>query len=259
MVPELAMLCPAYSCDFCNAALCAQRRDVAQSGSTVERPMKRLKILCLHGYHGSAATLRNQMADLVRGMDRLAEWVYVDAPSLAVGDFGWWHATADTRVVAARDAGVGPGSKHYQGWARTREALVGVFKTEGPFDGVFGFSQGAALTSLLVGLRASPGLRTSDKPLRFDFAIMVGGFPVADPELAKLYGGAPCYQLPSLHLVGRSDGIVPIEASKVLASKFAQPLIVEHDGGHVVAATSQVCQRVSGFLGAMTQRASAGV
>src|SRR5678815_3082778 len=95
------------------------------------------------------------------------------------------------------------------------------------FDGVFGFSQGAALTGLLVGLRAPPGTATADHPLRFDFAIMIGGFPSNDPDLAKLYAQRDSYALPSLHVFGRADRIVPSDDSRALAARFASPVLVE--------------------------------
>jgi predicted esterase len=107
--------------------------------------MQKLRILCLHGYHGSADVLRGQMTTLTDGMDPLAEFVQVNAPSLASGDFGWWHAVRDEKSTNNEDPGVGPGAARYEGWALTCRWVVSVFKREGPFDGVFGFSQGAAL------------------------------------------------------------------------------------------------------------------
>ena len=86
--------------------------------------MREVRLLCLHGYHGSADTLRMQMRPLIQGLDVPVEFIYVDAPSLAVGDFGWWHL-------------------NFQGWERTREWVVDLFQREPRFDGVFGFSQGA--------------------------------------------------------------------------------------------------------------------
>ena len=59
-------------------------------------------MLCLHGYHGSAAILRRQMAPLADGLPSNVELVYVDAPSLSTGDFGWWH-------------------EGFRGWERTRD------------------------------------------------------------------------------------------------------------------------------------------
>src|SRR5260221_3974653 len=54
-------------------------------------PMRDLRILCLHGCHGSAMILRRQMEPLAAALPASVEFVYVNAPSLATGDFGWWH------------------------------------------------------------------------------------------------------------------------------------------------------------------------
>jgi hypothetical protein len=116
---------------------------------------RRLRILCLHGYHGSGAVLRRQMATWPSELATVADFVYADAPSLADGDFGWWHAVDSEQDPAGDDPGVGDRHRHYKGWARTRDAIVSAFEKQGPFDGVLGFSQGAALAALLVGLRAA--------------------------------------------------------------------------------------------------------
>ncbi len=217
-------------------------------------PMKKLRILSLHGYHGSADILRGQMASLVAGMDSLAEFVYVDAPSLAAGDFGWWHAVANVNAPDAEDPGVGPGAKYYKGWQRTRDWAAAYFAEQGPFDGVFGFSQGAALTGLLTGLRAPDGKPTAAKPLAFDFAVMTGGFPSIDSNLAKLYEDKAGYALPSAHIIGSSDYIVRPADSRSLASRFQDPVLLTHSGGHVVAATSEVRQGFRAFLEEMLRK-----
>lgn len=209
---------------------------------------RRLRILCLHGYHGSAGALRSQMGSLVAELEPLAELVFVDAPSLAAGSFGWWHAVTDERAPASDDPGIHGPRRHYQGWTRTRDAIVARFATEGPFDGVFGFSQGAALTGLLVGLRAASGPATAERPLRFDFAMMVGGFPSSDPELARLYARSDSYSLPSLHVLGRTDGVVPGDDSRALAARFASPVLVEHAGGHVIPSEARARAAIRAFL-----------
>src|SRR5262245_20185651 len=77
---------------------------------------RRLRILCLHGYHGSGAILRRQMATWPDELASLADFVYVDAPSLADGDFGWWHAVDSEQDPASDDPGVGDRHRHYKGW-----------------------------------------------------------------------------------------------------------------------------------------------
>jgi predicted esterase len=183
----------------------------------------KLRVLCLHGYHGSARILQEQMAPLSRNLDHLAEFVYVDAPSRAEGDFGWWHAVGyPTR---------------YEGWARTRDWIRGFVDTNGPFDGVFGFSQGAALTGLLVG---------SGIPLRF--AIMAGGFLADDAELLKTYDAREAYRLPSAHLIGKVDSIIEPAYSYELSARFLRPLVLEHDGGHVIPNAPSVVYGIESLL-----------
>ncbi len=221
------------------------RRGRAPKAPTTAR---RLRILCLHGYHGSGRALRSQMGGLVQELEPLAELVFVDAPSLAAGDHGWWHAVSDESAPASDDPGVDGPRRRYRGWARTREAIVARFAAEGPFDGVFGFSQGAALAGLLVGLRSAEVREDPEHPLRFDFAIMVGGFPSNDPELARLYRARESYALPSLHVLGRADGIVPMSGSRALAARFAAPVVVEHGGGHVIPSEARVRDAIRAFL-----------
>jgi len=188
-----------------------------------------MRILCLHGYHGSGRILREQMRPLVEGMPAVAEFVYVDAPSLATGDYGWWH-------------------RNFQGWQRSRDAIVSLFGRQPRFDGVFGFSQGAALTSLLVGLRAPDGQVSADRPLSFDFAVMVGGFRSDSADHADLYAADDSYTLPSLHIIGQADRIVPAHDSRILAAQFTAPTVLEHAGGHIIPGTPHIRQGFTDFL-----------
>lgn len=209
--------------------------------------LRKLRILCLHGYNGNAPTLRSQMSSLASVMSPMADLIQVDAPSRSVGDFGWWHAVDRAYPDHRGDPGV-IGQRQYRGWERSRDFIIDLFQHQGPFDGVFGFSQGAAITGLLVGLRAPNGVPTPERPLVFDFAMMVGGFPAADPELAKLYQHSDAYDLPSVHIMGRSDGIVAADTSRRLAAIFKNPTVLEHGGGHVVASTPDVRAGVQNFL-----------
>jgi predicted esterase len=206
--------------------------------------MRKLRILCLHGYHGSAKALRMQMRPVTEGLEPLADFVCVDAPSLAIGDFGWWHAVSNDGADP-KHAGVGPSTMRYEGWPETKHWLVSLFRQSAPFDGVFGFSQGAALTSLLVGLR-SPC--EAEAGISFDFAMMVGGFASNDGGHADLYRRKSEYRLPSVHIIGMSDFVVPSSHSDHLASFFKDPLILRHSGGHVVPGDPQVRSGVAAFL-----------
>ena len=171
------------------------------------QPARKLRILCLHGYHGRAELLHSQMRPLIEGTESLAEYVVLDAPALKSGDYGWWHAVVEPGSSVHGDPGVSGGPKYYKGWPRTRDWLISVFTEQGPFDGVFGFSQGAALTGLLTGLRAPDGKATEERPLVFDFAVIVSGYPSVDPDHAVRYTAKDSFAVPSLHEVGLAVGI----------------------------------------------------
>ena len=186
--------------------------------------MPDLRVLCLHGYHGTGAILRGQMARLVGSLPANIEFVYLDAPSLALGDFGWWH-------------------EGFDGWERTRDWAVDLVRAGPRFDGIFGFSQGAALAGLLTTLQESEG---APPEFRFDFAVMVGGFTSDLPQHTDLLRHR--LTTPSIHVIGRTDVIVPRRDSLRLADRFADPLVLEHPGGHIVPGHDAVAGPIAGFL-----------
>jgi hypothetical protein len=196
--------------------------------------MPDLRVLCLHGYHGTGAILRRQLAPLARSLPADIEFVYIDAPSLALGGFGWWH-------------------EGFTGWERSRDWIVERLSAGPRIDGLFGFSQGGALTGLLAALRESP--RAPDG-LDFRFAIMAGGFTSFLPQHAGLFRRA--LTIPSVHVMGRSDGIVPRSDSLELAGRFADPLVLEHGGGHVIPADRAVAEPIARFLARFASSARTG-
>jgi pimeloyl-ACP methyl ester carboxylesterase len=214
--------------------------------------MRALRLVCLHGFRSNGAALRAQLRGLVAGAQPELELLCPDAPALATGGSGWWNAVplepTALSDAAPSDPALATRAKHYQGWEQTRAWLVAFFGEHGPIDGVLGFSQGAALTGLLVGLRSPSGIPTLAQPLAFDFAILIGGFVSNDPAHAALYAAAESYALPTLHVIGRADGIVTSEASLSLAARFANPQLAMHDGGHVIASTEAVRAVLTAFL-----------
>jgi hypothetical protein len=58
------------------------------------------------------------MAALASSLPADIEFVYIDAPSLAAGDFGWWH-------------------EGFTGWERTRDWITGQLSAGPRIDGLF--------------------------------------------------------------------------------------------------------------------------
>jgi pimeloyl-ACP methyl ester carboxylesterase len=163
------------------------------------------------------------MAGLVSALPEPLVLAFLDAPSLRRGDFGWWH----------------PG---FVGWERSREAVLSELRSK-PFDGVFGFSQGAAMAGLIAAVQ-----HAEEASRLFNFAIMVGGFTSQLPEHARLFETR--IDLPSLHIIGRSDAIIPPRESAALTARFADPVVLEHQGGHVVPSSREVADAVARFIDA---------
>ena len=137
-------------------------------------------------------------------------------------------------------------SSSYDGLEESLELIRQTCQSQGPFDGVLGFSQGATLAALLC--------LTTDL---FQFAVLFAGYVPRDSTvLAALDAGAPC-TLPSFHCFGATDASVPPDVARALASRFADPVIHEHEGGHVVPGNAPLRSALKAFLVARRDAAAA--
>ncbi|XP_063148685.1 esterase OVCA2 [Candoia aspera] len=185
-----------------------------------------LRVLCLHGYGQNAELFRARTGALRKAVRGRAELLYLDAPHRAgpeeggdggAGPRGWWLGAAPEPEPALRTVA---------------QALA----ERGPVDGLLGFSQGAALAGMLCALR-----QRGDARFPFRFAVLVAGF--RGPEV-----GAGPLLLPSLHVFGEADRVVPAAESRALAARFAEPALLAHAGGHFVPAGAAQRAAYLGFL-----------
>jgi predicted esterase len=138
-----------------------------------------------------------------------------------------------------------------EGWDTSWEYLQKVFQDLDPFDGVLGFSQGAAVAAALCQLRqTSP----SDASVQFKFAVLCSGYPPPLPFFEKgmaFEAGIPC---PSLHIYGGQDRQIHDHTSAQLSYLFQseERTIVKHACGHIIptqpAYIEQYVQFFSRFL-----------
>ncbi|XP_058019890.1 esterase OVCA2 [Ahaetulla prasina] len=194
-----------------------------------------LRLLCLHGYGQNAERFRARTGALRKALRGRARLLYLDAPHRLPaeeqpgpegggggGPRGWWpEAAARPEPEAAL------------------RAVAAALAELGPVDGLLGFSQGAALAGLLCALR-----ERGDGRFPFGFVLLVAGFPVA--EAAGAAAGA--LRVPSLHVFGRDDRVIPAAESRALAERFARPALLAHDGGHFVPAAAAQRAAYLGFL-----------
>ncbi|GLC50616.1 hypothetical protein PLESTB_000399800 [Pleodorina starrii] len=115
-------------------------------------------------------------------------------------------------------------TRQTEGWRESLAALRAALRRWGPFDGVFGFSQGASVAAVLCALQQQQQQRlkqqlTQPQPPQqqqqpdpdgcdfgFRFAILASGFPSPLPEHRQLLAEVGPLALPSLHVYGSGGG-----------------------------------------------------
>lgn len=122
--------------------------------------------------------------------------------------------------------------------------LKTIFSQMGPFDGVLGFSQGAAMAALLCAQQEI------DNSIQcFRFAILCSGFSLISTK--SIWGSLNC---PSLHIFGNGQGKkdrqIARQASMDLLSLFdkGSAVVIEHESGHIIPTQSPYIDRVKDFL-----------
>ncbi|KAJ7465784.1 FSH1-domain-containing protein [Mycena galericulata] len=201
------------------------------------------RILALHGHSQSAPSFKYKLRAIQDACKGSIEFVFVDAPhTLAPVDFSgappsdsstmdingyparaWWRFLYDMRDV----------STVIESFNHIRTVL----ETQGPFQGIFGFSQGAAFAAMILAFMESSdldqNLLRNVKHPAFEFAVMVSGFvaPTQDFPLP------PQIRTPSLHIMGLNDIMVAPEISAKLADRFETAQVEIHQGGHFIPRT----------------------
>ncbi|XP_077978432.1 esterase OVCA2-like isoform X3 [Glandiceps talaboti] len=199
-----------------------------------------LKILCIHGYRQNAQSFRERTGSLRKILKKVAEFVFITAPNVvpplegasnsgdgsqADDQCGWWFSRQDDYFDASDKTDVN------KGFDKTLQLLENVFKEQGPFDGVLGFSQGATVVGFLCALKDDPG-----SCFQFDFAILVAGFHSLS-SMHDQYYSKPI-TCPTLHVYGDTDRVIPKERSLELLKYFVDPQTLNHEGGHFIPASS---------------------
>ncbi|XP_067667059.1 esterase OVCA2-like [Haliotis asinina] len=211
-----------------------------------------LRILCLHGYRQNGHTFRERTGAFRKIIKKHAELVFITSPHIvppAKGsedgeaqnsdERGWWFSQEDDTYNAQEV------SQCCKGYDESVEFVKQSLVEQGPFDGVLAFSQGACLLSLVCCLRErNPDL------FKFNFAIFVAGFKSRSIPHESFY--ETVVTIPTLHVFGDTDKVIPKEMSEALLSCYKEPVILQHPGGHFIPASSPQKQIYLQFLDKMT-------
>ncbi|KAM7374451.1 hypothetical protein PAMP_007107 [Pampus punctatissimus] len=218
--------------------------------------MAPLRVLCIHGYRQNSSSFREKTGALRKLLKKQVEFVYVNAPhsvqqvnsedkqngsaSEPGGDEdlrGWWFSDTQARSFSAQQQ-----CEESLGLDDSVAVVKEAVKVQGPFDGILGFSQGAAFVAMLCSLQE----QNLEPEFCFRFAILVAGFRSACREHQKFYN-APIH-IPSLQVFGLEDRVIPDNMSRDLLPSFQDPQVLTHPGGHFVPAASSHRQTYQDFL-----------
>ncbi|XP_017777791.1 PREDICTED: esterase AGAP003155 [Nicrophorus vespilloides] len=206
---------------------------------------EKLKVLAIHGYRQNAEVFRQKTGSFRKMVHKWVQFTYVTAPHKVIlvdelnndgeevnigqsadeEQYGWFFNRDNKTYRGIRKGGPAVG------FEESLKFIEKVVEEQGPFNGIMGFSQGACFVGLLCDLQARGML-----PYKFDFAIMASGFK-SDCLPHKKYYSEPI-SIPTLHIYGETDNIIPTEMSKSLATVFGEPLEISHPGGHYLPATA---------------------
>ena len=222
---EHTLMDPGLPCtDDCQAR---HARTDASAMAQIHRG-RTLKILCLHGGNGNASAFKHELAQLDSQLGALAEFIYAEAPRQTSATGKCWFGKAPEDADAY--------------WVDSVRHLQDVIATQGPFDGVLGYSMGASGAFHL--LAAVP----EDT---FKFAVVACGYSSAHgPEIARQLESRCPLRTPTLICMGRNDPTIPNEMSLGCLQHFAPGVaeLSKHPGGHHVPADPIHVNHLAAFL-----------
>ncbi|ORX86867.1 hypothetical protein K493DRAFT_306994 [Basidiobolus meristosporus CBS 931.73] len=194
------------------------------------------RILCLHGMGTSAEIFRIQTGAIREQLDSMCEFTFLEAPLIC------------DPAEGIRDFFVGPYRTFYSA-PPSREELMDAhsyvlqfIEEEGPFDGVMGFSQGAALAAAIL-------IRDHEHhpyPM-FKFAIFFCGTRPWNIETGDRYEamgkkastpGHGLIHIPTCHIVGRKDQWYE-ESLGLLSLCDGMTVCFDHRKGHTLPMSLQ--------------------
>ncbi|OIS95945.1 PREDICTED: esterase AGAP003155-like isoform X1 [Nicotiana attenuata] len=223
-----------------------------------ESEKKKPRILCLHGFRGSAEILKKLVLRWPESVVDKLDLVFLDAPFPAQGKsalegffdppyFEWFQSNKDFT--------------EYYNFEECLEYIEDFMSKHGPFDGVLGFSQvnlitifflfsvffpeagslppqgrskGAVLGAAIPGMQRERVALTKVQEIKFVIIISgakFGGPSFGVPQLAANVFSSPI-NCPSLHFLGETD--LQKKDGEILLESFVDPQVIHHSKGHTI-------------------------
>ncbi|KAG1711630.1 hypothetical protein DVH05_008877 [Phytophthora capsici] len=229
---------------------------------------KKIRVLCLHGFRTNKEVMQDQTRGLRAVLGDSAEFMILNGTYEARGSsdpmidsaykssapfYEWFEnqladgsplqyndaeSSAKARLLSGADKGEDHAwSLSYKGIEQSMVRIDEELRRHGPFDVVIGFSQGAALLTILTMWYLRHG-----NVRWWKLVICVGGVDVSGVNVKSLFldkaGNRILVPLPSIHLIGKTDPLYHEShrlalswTDKAELNDFKKRIYV-HDGGH---------------------------
>ncbi|OLL22378.1 Dihydrofolate reductase [Neolecta irregularis DAH-3] len=204
-----------------------------------------MRVLCLHGYHQSGPFFRKKIAGLISRFPEV-EFICISSPLKIASEY----------LMVPPKSPNGEDVKAYTWWVTEENQYIGletsfrsvfhVVETQGPFDGILGFSMGACLAGALISMFERKQLSHFRIPVHppFRFVLFFTGFLLTHrPDFYQ-----HIIQTPSLHFMGNQDYVIPNAKSEALVRNCLEPKVVRFTGGHCIPQDEKSIAMIREFL-----------
>ena len=240
----------------------------------------RAKIMCLHGFRQTSSNFALNTAAFRKRLKQTATFEFIDAPHpladpppelqhhgpLARSRLGWMVTPtqfSSDHLTVPDDADATQYQRQICGWEESLQVLEHAFNSaDPPFDGILGFSQGAAVAAVLAALES----KKPPEQRRFKFVICCSGYMSRHEEhqhilhpSSSLSSEYEAIDMPSLHLfcaddklatAAKKDYQIAEQESRALASCFnpSSTRCIVHTRGHSIPFTPDITNAVKTFI-----------
>ncbi|CDR45629.1 CYFA0S19e01134g1_1 [Cyberlindnera fabianii] len=219
--------------------------------------MSSAKLLCLHGFLQNGKVFSEKSSGLRKLLKKAnIQMDYIDGPVVLDRkdipfelDDAKWQEIVDTGINRAWFYHDNV-SKNLD-LTEAIKTVVTHIKENGPYDGIVGFSQGAAVSTIIANtIKSYPELAGIQD--YFKFSLEVSGYSFTEPkpdapegelQITEKFRDAftvpsddPAFFTKSIFIYGSNDNSVPGVRSQYLAAMYPddKKIVFEHDGGHFV-------------------------
>ena len=264
-------------CRWLTSNISRQIPYLTEKGKHEERNVKEvsppapIRILCLHGGNYNAQAMKNFQVSRIVGALPNVQFDFLDAPfesqssidNLIGSPLKWYDLQyGDPPVCTSALLGkrelleclLDHGNNHfsYQGVEQSLALLEDFLAARPAYDLLIGFSQGAAMCTMMTALCMSGQLKKLPPARCWKGNLLVCGFPPQHNGFKDVLDSVLPIDLPSMHILGAKDELLQlgIRAAELYQQRDAQ--VAVHDGAHVFPQDDHLLHEIIEWIGRVT-------